>query len=131
MTVEFIVQVPNVLGQQLQRVRERLPEILERGLREIASETSVAEKSRGFQDENAIMELLTSQPSPEQVLSIRPSPEFQARVSELLRRNKEGELSRQEEVELERYLTLEHMVRLAKAHAYKQMATRHDDPHSN
>jgi hypothetical protein len=130
-TVEFIVQVPNVLGQQLQRVRERLPEILERGLREIASETSVAEKSRGFQDENAIMELLTSQPSPEQVLSIRPSPEFQARVSELLRRNKEGELSRQEEVELERYLTLEHMVRLAKAHAYKQMATRHDDPHSN
>ena len=90
----------------------------------IAEEAPVAEKSSGFQDENAIMELLTSQPSSEQVLSIRPSPEFQARVSELLRRNKEGELSRQEEVELERYLTLEHIVRLAKAHAYKQMATR-------
>ena len=123
MTVEFIIQVPNVLGQQLQRVRERLPEILERGLREIADETSAAERSSNFQDENVIMELLTSQPSPEQVLSIRPSLEFQRRVSELLRRNKEGELLRQEEVELERYLTLEHIVRLAKTHAYKQLAT--------
>jgi len=70
-----------------------------------------------------IIELLASQPTPEQVLAIRPSPEFQARVSELLGRNKEGELSRQEETELERYLTLEHLVRLAKAHAYKQMTT--------
>ncbi len=123
MTVEFIIQVPSVLGQQLQRVRERLPEILERGLREIADEIPVTEKSSGFQDENVIMELLTSQPSPEQVLSIQPSPKLQRRVSELLRRNKEGELLRQEEVELERYLTLEHIVRLAKTHAYKQLAT--------
>lgn len=119
MTIEITVQVPDALGQQLQRVRERLPEILERGLREI-----LAEKSRDFQDESAIMELLTSQPSPEQVLSICPSPELQARVSELLHRNKEGELSQQEEAELERYLTLEHLVRLAKAHAYKQLAAQ-------
>ena len=116
MTIEITVQVPDALGQQLQRVRERLPEILERGLHEV-----LAEKSRDFQDENAIIELLTSQPSPEQVSSIRPSPRLQARVSELLRRNKEGELTRGEEAELERYLTLEHLVRLAKAHAYKQL----------
>ena len=82
----------------------------------------LAEGRGEFQDENAIIELLTSQPTPEQVLAIRPSPELQARVSELLSRNKEGELSRQEETELERYLTLEHLVRLAKAHAYKQRA---------
>lgn len=37
-----------------------------------------------FQDENRIMELLTSQPTPEQVLAIHPSPELQERVSELL-----------------------------------------------
>jgi len=119
MTVEITIQVPEILGQQLQRVRERLPEIMERGLREVLSESS-----KDFQDESAIMELLTSQPSPEQVLSIRPSPALQARVSELLRRNNKGRLSRQEETELERYLTLEHLVRLAKAHAYKQLATQ-------
>ena len=60
--------------------------------------------------------------TPEQVLAIRPSSELQARVSELLGRSKDGELSRQEETELERYLTLEHLVRLAKAHAHKQLA---------
>ena len=117
MTVEITIQVPDVLGQQLRRFRERLPEILERGLRE-----TLAEKPGEFQDENAIIELLTSQPMPEQVLAIRPTPELQARVSELLGRSKEGELSRQEETELERYLTLEHLVRLAKAHAHKQLA---------
>ena len=117
MTVDITIQVPDMLGQQLRRFRERLPEILERGLREM-----LAEKPGEFQDENAIIELLTSQPAPEQVLAIRPSPELQARVSELLGRSKEGELSRQEETELERYLTLEHLVRLAKAHVHKQLA---------
>ena len=117
MTVEITVQVPDMLGQQLRRFRERLPEILERGLREM-----LAEEPGEFQDENAIIELLTSQPTPEQVLAIRPSSELQARVSELLGRSKDGELSRQEETELERYLTLEHLVRLAKAHAHKQLA---------
>ncbi len=119
MTIEFTIQVPDRLGRQLQRVRERLPEILERGLHEV-----LAEKPQDFQDENAIMTLLASQPTPEQVLSIHPSPELQAQVSDLLRRNKEGQLSRQEEAALERYLTLEHLVRLAKAHAYKKLAAQ-------
>lgn len=119
MTVEITIQVPNALGQQLQRFHERLPEILERGLRE-----TLTERPGDLQDENTIMELLTSQPTPEQVLAIRPSPELQVRVSELLARNKEGELSRQEETELERHLTLEHLVRLAKAHAYKRLAAQ-------
>ena len=118
MTVDITIQVPDTLGQQLRRFHEHLPEILERGLREM-----LAEKPGEFQDESAIIELLTSQPTPEQVLAIRPSPELQTRVSELLGRSKGGELSRQEETELERYLTLEHLVRLAKAHAHKQMAT--------
>lgn len=119
MTVEITIQVPSTLGQQLQHFRERLPEILERGLRDM-----LAEKPGEFHDESAIIELLTSQPTPQQVMAIRPSPELQVRVSELLVRNKEGELSRQEETELERHLTLEHLVRLAKAHAYKQLATQ-------
>jgi hypothetical protein len=119
MTVEITIQVPDALRQQLERFRERLPEVLERGLREM-----LAEGRGDFQDENAIIELLTSQPTPEQVLDIHPSPRLQARVSELLARNKEGELARHEEAELERYLMLEHLVRLAKAHAYKQLAAQ-------
>lgn len=96
-----------------------MPEILERGLHFVQ-----AEKPGEFQDEQAIMELLASQPTPEQVLSIRPSTELQARASALLHRGKEEELSRQEEAELERHLTREHLVRLAKAHAHKQLAAQ-------
>jgi len=116
MTVEITIRVPDALAQELQQFRGRLPEILERGLRELATE-----QPGSFQDENAIIELLTSGPTPEQVLAIQPSVELQARVNELLSRNKTADLSRQEEAELERYLMLEHLVRLAKAHAYQQL----------
>jgi hypothetical protein len=67
-----------------------------------------------------ILEVLASQPTPEQVLAIHPSPALQERVSDLLYRSKNGQLSPGEESELERYLMLEHLVRLAKAHSYKQ-----------
>ncbi len=115
MTVQITIEVPNDLGQQLQRYQDRLPEVLERGLLELMSETAEA------QDENAIVELLVSRPSPKQIMAIRPSPELQSRVIDLLERNKKEGLSHQEERELERYLVLEHLVRLAKAHAYRQM----------
>lgn len=119
MSVEITIRVPDALGQQLQPFRDQLPEVLERGLREMMAERSVIS-----QDENAIMALLTSGPTPQQVLAVRPSSKLQARASELLRRSKTRELTRQEEAELDRYLVLEHLVRLAKAHAYQQLAKR-------
>jgi len=114
--MEITIQVPDALGKDLQRFHDRLPDVLERGLRELLVEDAV-----NFHDESQIIELLTSQPAPEEVLALRPSPEFQARVSELLDYNKREELSIAEANELERYLMLEHLVRLAKAYAYKQL----------
>jgi len=70
----------------------------------------------------AVIELLTSHPTPKQVLAIRPSLEFQARASELLSRNKAGILTPSEESELDRILSLEHLVRMAKARAFQQIA---------
>src|SRR5262245_56388882 len=115
--MEITIQIPDALGQELQRFKDRLPELLERGLQELRVESQA-----GFQDENRIMELLVSQPTPEQVLALNPSPEFQARVSDLLQRSKQGNLSAAETAELERHLMLEHLVRLAKAYAYRQLA---------
>jgi hypothetical protein len=96
-----------------------LPEILERGLREVPTEQAAE-----FQDENAILEMLASQPTPEQILALRPLQALQMRVSELLEQQKNSGLSHQEEAELDRYVLLEHLVRLAKAHAYQQLAPR-------
>ena len=116
MTMQITIEVPDQLGQQLQRYRDRLPELLERGLRDLQ-----AEPAGEMKDVREIVNLLASQPTVEQILAIRPSPEFQARVSELLAQSKAGTISRDGEAELERYLMLEHLVRLAKAHAFGQL----------
>jgi hypothetical protein len=71
MTIEITIQVPDTLGRQLQRFQDRLPEVLERGLREV-----MADRADAFEDESAILTLLASQPSPEQVLALHPTPEL-------------------------------------------------------
>jgi len=117
MSIEITIEVPDTLGRQLQQVQARLPEVLERGLREILAEDFAAPD-----DAQAIIAILTNQPAPEQVLAIRPSSELQARASELQERSKHGTLTTQERTKLDRYLLLEHMVRIAKANAYPRRA---------
>lgn len=114
--MQITVEVSDELGRQLQPFQDRMLEVLERGLQELLSE-----QSGNFLDEKQIISLLASQPTSEQILAIRPSPEFQARVSDLLAQSKAGTLSPKGEAELERYLTIEHLVRLAKAHAFEQL----------
>jgi hypothetical protein len=117
MSVDLTIQVPDELGRRLEPFRDRLAELLERGLREVS-----AESQGSLKDENSIITVLASQPTPDQVLAVGPSAEMQARVGELLSRGKQGVLSRSEEVELEKYFLLEHLVRLAKGHALEQLA---------
>lgn len=114
--MEITIDIPEGLAKRLEQYRDRLPELLELGLREVR-----VRPEEETVDERRIIEILTSQPTPEEVLQIKPSVELQDRVSELLDRSKRGEISGQEENELDRYLMLEHIVRLAKAHAIKQI----------
>lgn len=106
------IEVPEKLGRRLRPYQDRLPELLELGLREVQPSTGETP-----QDVDMILNLLASRPSPEEILAIRPSEQIQERFSDLLARNKEATISRAEEAELERYLMLEHLVRLAKAQA--------------
>ena len=114
--MEITIQVPDALGQRLQQYQERLPEVLERGLREVADEGASV-----FEDESEVLEVLASDPAPDQVLALHPSARLQARVADLLDLSKRGELSPADETELGRHLAVEHLVRLAKAHAYKKL----------
>ncbi|MEO0012380.1 MAG: hypothetical protein RLZZ535_769 [Cyanobacteriota bacterium] len=116
--MQITIEVPARLGEKLQQLGDRLPEALVRALQELNPTEPIP-----YQDDRQIVELLASQPSPEAILAIRPTPALQARISELLEQNKSSSLSRSEEVELDRYLLLEHWVRLAKAHAYKSLQT--------
>jgi hypothetical protein len=114
--MQITIEVPDRLGEQLQQLGDRLPEALDRIIQELNLSETITDR-----DDLQLVELLASQPSPEVILAIRPTPALQARMSELLDRNKSELLSRSEEVELDRYLLLEHWVRLAKAHAYKNL----------
>jgi hypothetical protein len=62
--------------------------------------------------------------SPRKVLQYKASPKAQARVNELLLKNKSEGLSTEENAEMERYMTLEHIIRLAKSNALQQLKTK-------
>jgi len=64
-----------------------------------------------------IIDFIAAGTTPQNVIAFRPSEAAQERVADLLSREKEGELSSDEKSELDRYLQLEHLMRLAKARA--------------
>ena len=59
--------------------------------------------------------------SPRRVLAYKASDKAQARVNDLLEKNKNGGLTGEENLEMDRYMTLEHIVRLAKAKAVQKL----------
>ena len=64
-----------------------------------------------------IVDFIAAGTTPKDVISFRPSETAQERVADLLAREKEGELSPAEKSELDHYMQLEHLMRLAKARA--------------
>lgn len=69
-----------------------------------------------------IIEFIAAGTTPESVAAFRPSDAARERVDELIRRQKEEGLSAEETAELNHYLLLEHVMRLAKARARQRLA---------
>lgn len=57
--------------------------------------------------------------NPAKVLAFRPSEETRRRVSDLIEREKSGEITSEEKRELDYYMQLEHLMRMAKIFARK------------
>jgi hypothetical protein len=106
------LKLPHDLADRLRNYEERLPEILELGLRELS-----ADSQQGFEGAREVLEFLAGLPSPQEILTLRPSERFERHVRELLEKNRKGSLNPQEEEEWERYEFLEHLVRMAKTRA--------------
>ena len=64
-----------------------------------------------------VIDFIAAGTTPRNVIAFRPSEAAQERVTDLLSREKEGALSPEEKSELDHYLQLEHLMRLAKARA--------------
>ena len=59
--------------------------------------------------------------SPRKVLQYKASPKAQERINLLQLKNQNGGLNAEENAEMERYMTLEHIIRLAKSKAMQQL----------
>ena len=64
-----------------------------------------------------VIDFIAAGTTPQNVIAFRPSEAAQARVDDLLAREKDEELLPAEKSELEHYLQLEYLMRLAKARA--------------
>lgn len=64
-----------------------------------------------------VVDFIAAGTTPQNVIAFRPSEESQNRVSELLHKEKQNELSEAEKSELDHYMQIEHLMRLAKARA--------------
>ncbi|MEL7160641.1 MAG: hypothetical protein AAFN92_07770 [Bacteroidota bacterium] len=68
-----------------------------------------------------IIDFLTSFPSPEEVLAFRPPTESQERLSLLLYEQKARKLTKEEDQELDYFMMVEHLMRMAKLKARKRV----------
>ncbi len=111
--MQITLDLPDDLASQLGAVQNKLPEILKLGLRELN-----ASSGEGFSGIADILEFLADLPTPEEILALRPTPELQTQIRELLEKNCSDGLNAEEEQLWQSYEYLEHIVRMAKAKAY-------------
>ena len=113
--MELTLHVSEELAARLRPVQDRLPQILELGLRELHAAPPQFE---GLGD---VLETLARLPSPQEILALRPSPALQERISTLVDKQRIGGLSADEERDWQNYQYIEHLVRIAKAKAALQL----------
>jgi hypothetical protein len=73
-----------------------------------------------------IVDFIAGGSTPTDVVAFQPSEAAKARVEELIRREKTSGLTPEETSELDHYMHLEHMMRLAKARARRFLQPRHE-----
>ena len=67
------------------------------------------------------IDLIAAGTNPAQIVGFKPSPVTVLRVEELLFKEKDGSISPEEKAELDDYMILEHILRLAKVRARKYL----------
>lgn len=68
-----------------------------------------------------VIDFITSLPKPEQVLAYKPSTASVHRLESLLEKKREERLSGEEAHELDQYLMIEHLMRIARKKAKNQI----------
>lgn len=114
--MQITLEVSNTLALQLKGQKNKLPQILEYGLRELR-----ASSQAGYSGSAEVLEFLASLPTPEEIIALKPSPELQKQIEKLLEKNRNEGLTEMEEQIWSNYEYLEHLVRMAKAKAFLRL----------
>ena len=69
-----------------------------------------------------LVDFIAANTTPAKLINFRPSAETRSRVAELTSREKTAGLSRDESSELDHFVEIEHLMRLAKARARQRLA---------
>lgn len=110
---QITIEVSDELAQDLAPIRDRLPEVLARALHEphpVLNETY-----------RYVLQFLASSPSPQAIIDFKPTLAIQERMSELLEKNREGQLTPSESAELDEYAYINTSLSLLKARAFKEL----------
>ena len=105
------LEVPDELAARLHPLRSRLTDLLTLLVRD-----SFCTPPSGHPADE-MLDFLISRPAPADILTFKSSPAAQARLEELLDKNREDGLSETEQLELDRYQQMNHFFILLKAHA--------------
>lgn len=117
--MQITLELPDDLVSQLSSLEDKLPQILQLGLRELNAGAQV-----GFTGAAEVLEFLATLPSPEEIITLRPSETLQTQINHLLEKNRTQGLTAEEEQSWQQYQYLEHLVRLAKAQALIKLKQR-------
>ncbi len=110
---QITIDVPNALARRLMPVKHLLPEVLARGLEQ--------SPPLPYEVYRYILEFLASNPSSDAILKFRPTAKMQARISKLLAKNGEGELTPAESTELDEYLHINDLLSLLKTQTLRRV----------
>jgi hypothetical protein len=111
--VEMTMQVPEDLAKRIQPIGSWLPTILELSL--------IGCKTLATQTRTEVIQFLSTNPSPQEVVGYHVADRTQTRLRRLLALNEAGLLGETEQLELDELQQIEHTIIMLKAQVAKQL----------
>ena len=111
--MQLTIELPDELAERLESKRDRLAEIIERGLRQISAESSALAQE--------VVAFLARGPQPEAIVAFHPSATSVACARALLEKNASGALTPAEQAELDEMADLNQFFALIKAQARQHL----------
>jgi hypothetical protein len=114
--MKITLDIPEELLSQLDAIEQPIPDVLKRGLHELA-----VRPQTGFTGFSEVLEFLADLPTTEEILALRPSAVLQSEIDRRAEKYQSDDLTPQEQQLWQQYEYLEHVISMAKAKAYLRL----------